>query len=1153
MIRASLLSFTLLLLCLTTHAQPQDPELVLPVGHTGRIADMAVSKDGRYAVTGGVDQTVVLWDLQTGFVIKKFSGFPYAINAVALSPDLKYAAVGTQAGFTLNEKSAHLLNVQSGEIEHTFTGLPYETTNVTFSPDGKRLALGSQEYLFQYDVASKRLVKKFEAGKNSFFSTVFVEGIEYLPGGSRVVTNYKKGAAIWDANTGKRLSRLKYNKNYVNDLATSSDGRYLATADVYFNLTIWDLRSQQVLRSLRSNGSYFGSIVFSPDNRLMAYVLFSTRGTAIEVIEVRTGRKLFSKQGTFAGFSGVSFLKNGTEIVTVGASSSGNSEVRKFDLASGTETTNFKINLSADEWMTIETMEKEPAFLTGGSDGSFVKWDYKKAQPVFVKKTVGSMISDFEIDTKRNQIYTAFNDGLIYTYDATTGKDLGGFPSFRSKATYPGLSNDERFAGPARGGVSTYSPYAVFSMAINPQSNYLFTGGYTGEVAYVELGGNYQKRVVQSGNPSVSRVTGKTKWYNGGNITSIDVHPNGKSYAYSKLHQQNIQRSNAAIYVVHNGTTNTIRKKTGVVRFSPDGSTLYIANRQSIYAYDMNSQRLSDPLVTTNDQIIDFDITDDGQTMAIVGRGEQLLTFDLASKRVGLNVPAHTANITGVRYSADENYLFTSSRDYTNRMWDAKTGRELAAFYSFAEDEWLVSIPEGYYYGTKSAARKLQYTLGLDVYSFDQFDLRYNRPDKVLASIGLADPLLIDSYKNAYLKRLEKMGIEQAEREQLLAGNYGSTLEAPKIEFASSFKRAFSTPNKSLSLSFSVSNVPVDRFNRIHLSINGVPVSKYRTATNGRDYKLEDITLSDGVNNIELYVTTKDGVSSLAEQLEVTYTGRKTRPTLHIVSIGVSNYRDSQWNLDLAAKDARDLIALYKNSGSFDNVETHLLTDRQVSANNVMALKKKLKATDVNDMVILFYAGHGLLDDKLDYYLATYNVDFSNPSRNGLSYRDFESLLEEIPARKKLLLLDACHSGEVDKSDAYLASGQQSQLDNQSNVSYRGFKLVKSKSKSLGLANSFELMKELFNDLRSGSGAVVISSASGGEFAFESPEWNNGVFTYSVINGLKSGQADLDKNRQVTADELQEYVSQKVSELTNGRQNPTTRKVNIKHNFAVWK
>ena len=94
-------------------------------------------------------------------------------------------------------------------------------------------------------------------------------------------------------------------------------------------------------------------------------------------------------------------------------------------------------------------------------------------------------------------------------------------------------------------------------------------------------------------------------------------------------------------------------------------------------------------------------------------------------------------------------------------------------------------------------------------------------------------------------------------------------------------------------------------------------------------------------------------------------------------------------------------------------------------------------------------------------------------------------------------------------------------------------------------------MKGLFADLRRGTGAVVISSAGGAEYAFESPEWNNGVFTYSVLRGLKDRRADASKDGVVAVSELQQHVADEVRALTQGKQNPTARSVNLAYDFAM--
>ena len=71
-------------------------------------------------------------------------------------------------------------------------------------------------------------------------------------------------------------------------------------------------------------------------------------------------------------------------------------------------------------------------------------------------------------------------------------------------------------------------------------------------------------------------------------------------------------------------------------------------------------------------------------------------------------------------------------------------------------------------------------------------------------------------------------------------------------------------------------------------------------------------------------------------------------------------------------------------------------------------------------------------------------------------------------------------------------------------------------------------------------------------YALESDEWQNGVFTYSILSGLKNYAADQNGDQQITVSELKSYVSDKVVELTNGAQKPTSRQENVEFDFRVW-
>ena len=81
---------------------------------------------------------------------------------------------------------------------------------------------------------------------------------------------------------------------------------------------------------------------------------------------------------------------------------------------------------------------------------------------------------------------------------------------------------------------------------------------------------------------------------------------------------------------------------------------------------------------------------------------------------------------------------------------------------------------------------------------------------------------------------------------------------------------------------------------------------------------------------------------------------------------------------------------------------------------------------------------------------------------------------------------------------------------------------------------------------------MVISSASGAEYAFESPEWKNGVFTYAILEGLQSGGADADSSGAVRVSELRDYVVDRVRDLTRGKQTPTARRENLEDDFQIY-
>jgi hypothetical protein len=429
----------------------------------------------------------------------------------------------------------------------------------------------------------------------------------------------------------------------------------------------------------------------------------------------------------------------------------------------------------------------------------------------------------------------------------------------------------------------------------------------------------------------------------------------------------------------------------------------------------------------------------------------------------------------------------------------------------------------------------------------------------VLEQLGNPDTALIHMYRKAYLKRLKRAGFTEA-----MFSKEWHTPET-KILNPEEFTESVSDPHKQLKISLSDAKYKLDRVN---VWINDVPIAGQNgisLRSNPASSVIKDIplTLSAGTNKIQVSCLNEKGVESLKEVVEIIYNPvTAIKPDLYVIAMSVSSYKDKRYNLQYAAKDGRDIASLFNSELSekagYNRIIIDTLFNKSATKENFFRIRDKLLSTNVDDQVVVFVSGHGLLDNNMDFYFATYDIDFSHPERRGISFDNLEDLLDSIPARKKLMMMDACHSGEVDKEETVNLLAQN--IEAPSNITFRGnvkeysFKGVNSTMSQSGtnLNSSFELMQELFAGLDKGTGTTVISAAAGKGYALESPQWNNGIFTFTILNGMKNKAADKNRDGQITVSELKDYSIKQVELLTGGKQKPTARRESINYDWKIW-
>lgn len=556
------------------------------------------------------------------------------------------------------------------------------------------------------------------------------------------------------------------------------------------------------------------------------------------------------------------------------------------------------------------------------------------------------------------------------------------------------------------------------------------------------------------------------------------------------------------------------------------------------FIYNLETRKLDKQLEDAADGLFRF------ENYILMGMlNNEIWVYNLETEQIHHKYKGHSDRISDLNFHPDKDIFVSASEDGTLKLWSLSKKEMIVTLIPFRNKEFVFILEDNNYLISKGAMDEIGFKHGTEYFFPEQFDLKFNRPDKVLDKLGFADEDLIEAYHKAYEKRLKKMNFT----EEQLSGDFH--LPDAEIKNLADIAPTTEGATQLLDLSFSDSKYALDRVN---IWINEVEVKEF----NLRDKNTKDfhdrvtLDLAKGRNKIEVSVLNQNGAESYKRTVVVNAEKGKNKPDLYLVTVGVSKYKQEKFDLNYAAKDALDMANTMKESPFFGNIYTKTLTDNAVTLENLAEVRPFLEQAEINDVVMIFVAGHGVLDDNYDYYFASHDMDFLDPATRGIAYEDIEALLDKIKALKKLLFLDTCHSGEVDKDDV---EADTTNTENDGELIFRSAgKQIKYKDTPFGLKSTNELMKSLFTDLRRGTGATVISSSGGAEYAIEGAGFTNGLFTYALITGLSNGFADLNEDGTIMVSELQIYIRDEVIKLSKGKQTPTSRIQNNELDYRLW-
>jgi len=978
----------------------------------------------------------------------------------------------------------------------------YDTRGVAIAPDFKNrtpFEFRFQDKLFPADAYLASNEFRFVVPVQDDLS---VTKVQYSPDGKWILTfSQNLSVKIWEAQSGKLLQTIKLPYKQVKDVCWSPDGQSVFTmSDTWFSnktetfADIWNVKTGLRRQSFYDSTVKVKMAGFSPDNRYL--LLMGTH--VLKIVDPVNGALIHTIHSKDE-LEHAGWANNGSLLYTA----SNDSVIKVWNSTLKTLITAFKVQGGGVRFAGFTPDAKN--LLSLSKDGLLQIWNIAKRELAHQFNTNVANIDWVEYSPSGESVLlkSADNNQLHLLFLSDTIRIIADFRYDRKVTAFSWSGSGKYFTlGQENGLLLTY---------------HATSGKFkSGKLAF------------QSKVNAVSWSPDEKYWVASSDQNNPQVRLAENSALQKKLEGSVNEINNLAWDERSNITLFTIKKDNPTtdqqlpeLNFGSRGGNEYAFNKEVIPAEAFNLSILA----TNLNYSLFYNFKKD--TLKFVLEGT------VPGKRDG---DYYIYDYQDILFSPDKKFVVTFSDKYKLQLWDLAAARLVCDIVCIDSNDYVFRLPDGFYQASRNGMSKLHYVnKELRVVSFEQLDVKYNRPDKVLQAIGNTDTALIKSYRKAWEKRMKKLGIDTTA--------FKDGYSVPESDFANRDAIEYEQKNGTVQLHIKGldSTYKLDRFN---IWVNEAPVYGQRGISvrkrnkNDIDTTLV-IKLSQGENRIETSITNVNGTESYRMPLIVNYTPAvKHKETTRFIGIGIDQFADNQYNLQYSAKDIRDLSIKLKEKFK-DNIIIDTLFNEQVTISTVKALKQKLLQTNENDKVIIAYSGHGMLSKDFDYYLSTYKVNFDKPEQNGLPYEELENLLDSIPARKKLLLIDACHSGEVDKEDLVTLNASSDSL-------IKGLKPVGYKQDGqLGLKNSFELMQSLFVNVGKSTGATVISAAAGTQFALERNDLKNGVFTFSILEAMN-------KHATMKISELKKIVGERVEQLTNGLQKPTSRNEAIAVDWNVW-
>jgi len=930
------------------------------------------------------------------------------------------------------DSTAKIWDSQTGRLLGVLRDLNSKVGYALFSPDGRKIVTS------QWDNTSFRGRIKIDSSIGNY--RVFIDTASDKP------ADYS--AKIWDVVSHKLLFVLNAHTGWINSLSFSPDGKRVATASEDHSAKIWDVFSGKLLADLKGHLDPIKSVCFSPDGKSIVTASFD--GYA-KIWDVASGKLIFTLSG-FTGntisFNAAQFSPNGKKIVT--ASEGGTAML--WEVASGKKFADLKGHTKR---ITLARFCGEKKILTVSEE--YIKiWDFNSGNLISTSERKKSYKKSIKLSSEEINLIDIDSTGKIW--DEVSGNLL---------AVLKGYSNPIIF------GDQNYPPAMQFSpdrkkvviASFLPDSTANVWDAVSGSLLLDLKGHSAKISTVQFSSDGLKIVTASMD-----NTAKVWDAQSGDLLADLKGHTQYLTDA----------------------EFSADGLKIVTSSGdETAKVWDALSGKLLVSLLVKTNEVQSAHFSPDGKKIITISDGI-VKTWDVESGNQ-INEFEIDHEIITAEYSSDGKRILTSSRDNTCKIFDSASGNLLYTFFAVDSVDYLVLDKFKRYDGTEAARKMLYFNCGIEIISLNQVKDQLwvpNLAERINKKDSIGAPKLSDLMICGYTPLVE---ILDEKNNQL----------------------RFKIIPRSGGLGETVLYINGNETKRYKKSELVKSTEGYVLAISKNDLKEDLLSGQENPIAVKAYAQSND-ISSRGVVVSVKGENKnKATPNLYAVMVGVSDYKENDLKLKYAAKDAHDLSKAvesvakkwFNNDGKDHVFIFNLTTDKNryllpEKSNIKEVLEEISKKANSNDILFIFFAGHGVTrdDDKKQFYLLTEDASFATITSSaikdvGISALELADWIRpaKIKAQKRILILDACNSGQA--INDILRIGQA----NQDYMAARN-------------DNNAEQIKSI-DKLNEKSGLFILAASASNQSAYEMSRYAQGFLTYALLKEIKLDQSILQDDK----------------------------------------